>query len=498
MFRVSVALLCTVTLAASAAELSEEDLVCRVNCGAPVDSTDAYGRVWLADREWTRGSDFGAVGGDTVVRGFALSVPSTEPLVYRCERYNPDKYLFSVSNGTYVVRLHFAETYTGNLTARQRVFMVVIQGTLFRSDIDPLRDAGGFARPQVETIGGIDVTDNLLEVAFRPRVNGAMINGIEVYRQRSADAIPQLDDPARPTARVSDDYTLEWPVEPDEDDAFHLALFRCWVPGGIKRLYGAVVFTPGLNSDGRMWADVPEWQALARSNRCALIGSWLATRWGFNGFPEESPGYMDAGQSGSGEALLKALNALAEHTGHPELTSVPLALWGHSAGGVFNLHFATWQPERVIAFVVNKFARMPDALPPATCAVPALLVAGESDRLSRRVDNLFRAGRTNGALWCLAEERRSGHGINASLGLTRAFFEQAIPLRVQGCGKELRPMDPTNMWLGELGTFAIRPSTNATVNTDTNTVYLVNEAFAEQWREFVTDPRDPFGLDTRE
>jgi hypothetical protein len=30
------------------------------------------------------------------------------------------------------------------------------------------------------------------------------------------------------------------------------------------------------------------------------------------------------------------------------------------------------------------------------------------------------------------------------------------------------------------------------VNTDTNTVYLVNEAFAEQWREFVTDPRDPF------
>jgi hypothetical protein len=121
-----------------------------------------------------------------------------------------------------------------------------------------------------------------------------------------------------------------------------------------------------------------------------------------------------------------------------------------------------------------------------------LLVAGETDRLSRRVDNLFRAGRTNGALWCFAEERRSGHGINASLGLTRAFFEQVIPLRVKGCCTQLKPLDPADLWLGDLASFEIRPSESDVVNTDTNTVYLVNEAFAEQWREFVTDPRDPF------
>jgi pimeloyl-ACP methyl ester carboxylesterase len=332
----------------------------------------------------------------------------------------------------------------------------------------------------------------MLEVEFKGRVGGPMINGIEVFRQTGKGAAPQLGDTQRPTARSEDEFVLEWPIAPDENDEFQLAVFRCWVPGGVRRLHGAIVMTPGLNSDGRMWADVPEWRELARTNRCALVGSWFRTHWGWHGFPEESLGYMDASASGAGDALLKALDAFAKKTGRPELTSVPLVLWGHSAGGVFNLHFAQWKPERVVAFVVNKFAFVPDELPRNTFAVPALLVAGELDRLSTGVRDLFRAGRAEGALWCYANEQRSGHGINAGLGLTHAFFAQAIPLRVHGSCKQLAPLDAAAMWLGDLKTFDVHASDSAEVNTDTNTVYLLNAEFAEEWQTFVRDPRNPF------
>ena len=51
--------------------------------------------------------------------------------------------------------------------------------------------------------------------------------------------------------------------------------------------------------------------------------------------------------------------------------------WGMSAGGQFDYEFASWKPERVVAFVVNKGGIYYTALTPrATREVPALLFIG--------------------------------------------------------------------------------------------------------------------------
>jgi pimeloyl-ACP methyl ester carboxylesterase len=52
---------------------------------------------------------------------------------------------------------------------------------------------------------------------------------------------------------------------------------------------------------------------------------------------------------GSDKTFVKALGDFAAKTGHPELATVPWALWGHSAGAGWGDVMSTLHPERVIA-----------------------------------------------------------------------------------------------------------------------------------------------------
>ena len=52
---------------------------------------------------------------------------------------------------------------------------------------------------------------------------------------------------------------------------------------------------------------------------------------------------------GSEKAFLKALGELAAKSGHPELETVPWALWGHSGGGIWADVMSTLHPDRVVA-----------------------------------------------------------------------------------------------------------------------------------------------------
>ena len=63
--------------------------------------------------------------------------------IYETERYSMDSYKFTVPNGKYTVRLHFAETYEGIYGPGERVFSVSLQGKEVLKDIDPFKDAGG-------------------------------------------------------------------------------------------------------------------------------------------------------------------------------------------------------------------------------------------------------------------------------------------------------------------------------------------------------------------
>ncbi|MCK4292362.1 MAG: malectin [Planctomycetes bacterium] len=155
----------------------------RVNCAASEPYTDKAGNVWLADQYAESDKKWGAVGGMTVDRG-DLGITGTDaPKIYETERYSMESYKFSVPNGKYTVRLHFAETYSGITDQGQRIFSVAIDEKTVLKDFDPYKEAGGFEKPVVKTIKNLTVTDGELVIAFTMDIQNPEINGIEILSE---------------------------------------------------------------------------------------------------------------------------------------------------------------------------------------------------------------------------------------------------------------------------------------------------------------------------
>jgi hypothetical protein len=158
-------------------------VVYRVNCGAYEPYTDEAGRTWLADQSYLQGqTEWGAVGGSTVARAIDPPEGTPAPKVYLTERFEMVAYRFDVPDGTYDLRLHFAETWEGIVRKGERVFDVSVNTRPALEAVDPTALGGGFARPVVREVTGVEVTDGRLLIEFVPRVQNAEINGIEVLR----------------------------------------------------------------------------------------------------------------------------------------------------------------------------------------------------------------------------------------------------------------------------------------------------------------------------
>jgi len=262
------------------------------------------------------------------------------------------------------------------------------------------------------------------------------------------------------------------------------AEFRLWLPAGAGRVLAIVVLVPGSNGDGRPMADDAFWQSFATKHQLALVGCRFTDLPHDQRFIED---YVDVSK-GSGQALLDGLGSLGEASGHPELAGAPLFLWGMSAGGQFNYEFASWKPDRVAAFIVNKGGIYYTALTSrATREVPALLFTGEADLASRvqTITGLFAVNRRGGALWALAQEPGVGHVVGQSKELGALFFEELLPLRIAGPGEPLKSLEGRPGFIGDLATHAYEaaesPGTPGTPN-----VWLPTERIAQAWRAVVT------------
>jgi dienelactone hydrolase len=209
---------------------------------------------------------------------------------------------------------------------------------------------------------------------------------------------------------------------------FAVASFRWWHPPGADALAGVIVLVPGSNSDGRAEADDPFWQAFARRHNLALVGCF------FQDHPHENMNIEQYARAsdGSGQALLDAVTALAKAAGHPEAATVPLLLWGHSAGGEFNYEFACWQPARVAAFVVNKGGYYYTHLAPAaTRAVPGIFFVGGKDEAFRiqSIGGIVAVNRQAGADWKLVVDPNAGHEMGDTRDVAAEFFDGVISRR---------------------------------------------------------------------
>src|SRR5689334_2305821 len=194
------------------------------------------------------------------------------------------------------------------------------------------------------------------------------------------------------------------------------AEFRLWYPASAAPVQAALVLVPGSNGDGRPMADDPFWQDFAARHHLALVACRFTDKPHDQMFIEH---YVNVSQ-GTGQALVDALGRFASRSGHSELATAPLLLWGMSAGGEFNYEFTAWKPERVAAFIVNKGNVYYTALAPAAARqVPGLLFTGEKDLEFRTntIVGLFAVNRRAGALWALTQEPGAAHEVARSRDL---------------------------------------------------------------------------------
>jgi hypothetical protein len=141
----------------------------RVNAGG-ADSTDAQGVLWKADTGYLWGAPW----------KIQEPVSNTDsPALYQSVRYGVGfKYQFAVPNGTYQVKLKFAEvTQPG---PGKRVFHVALNGTSILTNFDIYAEAGG---PRLALDKSFTVTASggqiLLEFSTGP-ANSPMVNAIEI------------------------------------------------------------------------------------------------------------------------------------------------------------------------------------------------------------------------------------------------------------------------------------------------------------------------------
>jgi len=145
----------------------------RIKAGSAASVKDAEGNVWQAEK--------GFEGGMTIARPDIQIANTKSPDLYRSEHYSMDSFTWSVPDGKYLIKLHFAETFEGITGPGQRVFSFKVQGKEFK-DFDPWVKAGGFCRAYVETVP-VEVTDGKIKITFTPKVENPQICAIEIVAQ---------------------------------------------------------------------------------------------------------------------------------------------------------------------------------------------------------------------------------------------------------------------------------------------------------------------------
>ena len=331
--------------------------------------------------------------------------------------------------------------------------------------------------------------ERLPEVKFRPR-NHVRPNGFRDATRISATATLARSVTGPTAAHRA--RTFDVTVTPGYN--YDKAEFRLWYPNKVGRLRAIVVLMPGSNEDGRSAVNDPMWQAFAKRHNLGLLGCCFTDKPHDQSFIEY---YVNVSQ-GSGQALLDALDLLAEHSKHPELATVPMLLWGMSAGGEFNYEFVAWKPERVIAFIVNKGGIYYSALlSKAARDVPGFLFIGGKDLEFRTntIVGLFAVNRRASALWALAEEPSAAHIIGRSQEMAIIFFEDILPLRLGvssiNTNTPLQPISERSGFIGDLKARTFRAIGSGDI-PNYPTAWLPTLRVARAWEALVTEkPFDP-------
>ncbi|HLU66698.1 MAG TPA: Ig-like domain-containing protein [Kofleriaceae bacterium] len=155
---------------------------------------------------------------------------------------------------------------------------------------------------------------------------------------------------SRPAAAA----VYDWEIGPEEQ-------FRIWIPDDQPIVYGVYVIWNESTGDTRDLVIRPLIQDWVRTFGFAIVGTRLP-----------DPGYAGA--------LLDALRAFADMSGHPEVASAPVLCEGLSLGGYAAVEFAATYPERTIGYLSGGARRLyEDTDHPGFVHVPGLIYQGDMD-----------------------------------------------------------------------------------------------------------------------
>ena len=138
----------------------------RVNCGGPA-TTDPSGNLWSADDQNNLSLTRAPIAGTNF------------PALYQTESWSTGtlRYQFAVPNGSFTVKLHFAEIYLTQVGSRK--FDIVINGTPVYPGFDILAHTG--PNTAYDQTFGVTVTGGQLAIQLVPVVGTPKLAGIEVY-----------------------------------------------------------------------------------------------------------------------------------------------------------------------------------------------------------------------------------------------------------------------------------------------------------------------------
>ncbi len=151
---------------------------------------------FIADTDFTGGTTRTSTKTITTT-GVTNSAPQA---VYQSHRYGNFSYAIPglTANASYMVRLHFAETYWK--AAGKRTFNVSINGNQILTKFDIFATAGGAAIAVVKQFNATASTTGTISIQFTTVVNNAQVNGIEVLGGTSATPTPTPMSTPTPTS----------------------------------------------------------------------------------------------------------------------------------------------------------------------------------------------------------------------------------------------------------------------------------------------------------
>jgi pimeloyl-ACP methyl ester carboxylesterase len=276
--------------------------------------------------------------------------------------------------------------------------------------------------------------------------------------------------------------------------------YTVWIPPGVKTLRGVIVHQHGCGEgsckSGLTGAYDLHWQALAKKHDCALLSPAYEQ-------PDEAKCSMWCDpRNGSDAAFQKCLVDLGAKSGHPEITTVPWALWGHSGGGLWAGVMVMLHPERIAAAWlrsgVSKRIKT-DTLPDAALRVPMMCNLGTKEGVTAKDGNFagvwptielfFNEVRGKGGLVGVAIDPLSSHDCGNQRYLAIPWLDACLSARLpKTAGEPLVAMPSDQAWLAPpLGGEAL-PAAKFTGDA-LKAAWLPNEAIAKAWMEYVKDTK---------